>query len=360
MGQRQPMNETAASWQSRWITGEVDTPVGAIPQVAAELSAADRLGTVRARLGVGRMSYTVAPGLYAVGSPTPKSPALVTANYKMSFDRLRRGPAGRDAWIMVLDTNGINVWCAAGKGTFGTSEIVNRVKATRLHEVVSHRVLVLPQLGAPGVAAHAVKSRCGFRVVYGPVRAADLPAFLEAGMKATPEMRRVHFPLADRLALVPLELILWPRSLVLVLVALFFLGGLGSEGYSFDAMWAAGGRAVLLCLLAFAGGAVIVPALLPWLPGRAFSLKGALVGFALALICVAAAWRSPVSMASLFDAAAWLLLMPAAASFFAMNFTGASTYTSLSGVKAEMRIAVPAQIMAAVLGAGLWVISRFA
>ncbi|MFH1731349.1 MAG: mercury methylation corrinoid protein HgcA [Planctomycetota bacterium] len=352
--------DAAAGRSPHWITGQIETPAGPIPQVATSMTAADKLGSLKARLAISRMNYSIEPGLYAVGTPTPESTVLVTANYKMSFDRLRRELPGRGAWIMVLDTKGINVWCAAGKGTFGTAEIVERVKATRLHEVVSHRTLVLPQLGAPGVAAHAVKSRSGFRVVYGPVRAADLPVFLDAGMKATPEMRRVKFTLADRLALVPIEMVMWPRPLLLVLATLFFLGGLGRDGYSFDAAIAVGGRAVLLCLLAFVGGTVLVPALLPWLPGRAFSMKGAAVGLLLAVVCAALSWRNPATMPRLFDLAAWVLILPAAVAFFAMNFTGASTYTSLSGVKAEMRVAVPAQIMAGVLGVGLWVIGHYA
>ena len=52
------------------------------------------------------MKYTVDPGLYALGSPAADAPVCVTANYKMSFDHLRRALAGRDAWILVLDTKG--------------------------------------------------------------------------------------------------------------------------------------------------------------------------------------------------------------------------------------------------------------
>ena len=70
------------------------------------------------------MRYKVDPGLYAVGRPTVESPVLVSANYKLSFDRLRSQLTGLDAWMLVLDTHGVNVWCSAGKGTFGTDEIV--------------------------------------------------------------------------------------------------------------------------------------------------------------------------------------------------------------------------------------------
>ena len=147
------------------------------------------------------------PGLYAVGDARPDSPVFVTANYKMTFDLLRRALAGIDGWILVLDTKGINVWCAAGKGTFGTDELVGRIAASGLAGVVSHRRLIVPQLGAPGVSAYDVRRRSGFKVVYGPVRADDLPAFLHGGLKATGRMRTKDFPLAERLALVPIEVV---------------------------------------------------------------------------------------------------------------------------------------------------------
>ena len=130
------------------------------------------------------MHYAVDPGLYAVGNPDGESPVLVTANYKMSFDMLREALPNRNAWILVLDTKGINVWCAAGKGTFGTTELVNRIASSGLPRIVSHRELIVPQLSGPGVAAHEVKRLSGFKVIYGPIRAADLPNFLDRGFKA--------------------------------------------------------------------------------------------------------------------------------------------------------------------------------
>jgi CO dehydrogenase/acetyl-CoA synthase gamma subunit (corrinoid Fe-S protein) len=84
------------------------------------LSGKDRMGRFRSRVSGFRMYYRVDPGLYAVGSPNTDSPVLVSANYKLSFNTLRSNLDGLDAYILVLDTKGINVWCAAGKGTFGT------------------------------------------------------------------------------------------------------------------------------------------------------------------------------------------------------------------------------------------------
>jgi len=342
------------------FVGGVDTPVGRVPQVATSLSRADRLGTLGVRLAIRRMRYAVEPGLYAVGAPGPEAPVLLSANYKLSFDRLRQELGGLDAWILVLDTKGINVWCAAGKGTFGTDEVVRRVEAAQLAEIVSHRTLIAPQLGAPGVAAHEVKKRSGFRVVYGPVRAEDIGAFLEAGMQATPAMRRVRFDLRDRLAVVPVEIVLGARHAFLAAGCLFLLGGLTRGGYDSALAVTHGGRAALLVLLAFLGGAVLTPALLPCLPGRAFSIKGAVAGLVLAGLGVAAGWIPTLGVAGRLEAASWLLLMPAAAAFLAMNFTGASTYTSLSGVLLEVRTAGRIQLAAGAAGLVLWLAARFA
>ncbi len=146
-----------------------------------------------ARMGINRAMHRVDPGLYKLGNPTAESDVFVTSNYTLSFDALRSALPGIDAYILVLDTFGVNVWCAAGKGTFGTEEVIHRVKDTKLADVVSRRVLILPQLGAPGVAAHEVKKATGFRVEYGPIRADDLPEYLKTH-KATPEMRNANVP----------------------------------------------------------------------------------------------------------------------------------------------------------------------
>jgi hypothetical protein len=220
---------------------------------------------------------------------------------------------------------------------------VGRVAATRLTEVVSHRKLVVPQLGATGVAAHEVKRRCGFRVVYGPIRAADLKAFLGRRMRASEEMRRVTFTLGERAELVGVELVgalKW--GLPVLLLALVLTGS-----------WTLGRLGTMLPVLAgLLAGSVLVPILLPWIPGRAFSLKGALVG----AVTVAAAIALTLTDTSFLAGVQLLLLGTAAASFFAMQFTGATTFTSPSGVEWEMRRALPFQLGAVVIAAaiGLW------
>ncbi len=295
------------------------------------------------------MNYIVPPGLYAFGEPTAADPVLVTANYKMSFDAVRRAMAGRNAWLLVLETFGINVWCAAGKGTFGTDELVRRIEASGLARVVNHRRLLLPILGAPGIAAHEVAARSGFSVTYAVIRADDLPEFLDNGMRTTPAMREMTFTLWERAVLVPVELVLALKSIAVV-GALLFLAFLLGGGM------AAGSTVVLVYFGAVLAGIVATPLLLPWLPGRSFALKGWVAGIVWSAACYPFAGGGDWSMTTAF---ASFLALPAVSAFYALNLTGCSTFTSRSGVRKEMRLALPLMGVALVVGAILLLAGRF-
>ena len=330
-----------------------------LSRVDSTLRWSDHVGAWKVRWSIGRANYKVTPGLHAVGDPGPESPVLVSANYKLSFDALRAAVPGIDAWLLVLDTRGINVWCAAGKGTFGTDELVNRIALTKLSEVVTHREVIVPQLGAPGVAAHDVLKASGFRVRYGPVQASDLPEYLSSGKQATPAMRRVQFDFIERLKIAPVEFVGALRIAAIVCVVIAILSGVGMDGFVFQRVLEVGLPSALIFLATAISIAFLAPALLPWLPGHAFALKGLWLGLAAA----ASAWGVTQGLPALapltLGTIAWFFILPALSSFIAMGYTGASTYTSLSGVLKEMRIAVPLQLAGALVGITLWFAGRF-
>jgi hypothetical protein len=311
---------------------------GNIPQVSAEFTPADRLAAWKARWNIDRTGYRIKPDLYALGSPSPSDPVFASANYRLSFDELRKNLKGISAWLLVLDTKGINVWCAAGKGTFGTMELTRSIVETGLEKLVDHKSIMLPQLGAPGVCAHRVKAYTGFNVVYGPVRADDIPEFMKLGGKADPEMRKVRFSFSDRIILAPIQLMYFGRYLLPASILLYLLGFKQDAALTIGALFA---------------GAVLVPALLPWLPGRSFAVKSAAAG----LLIMAAAF--PFLNHDVYLFCARTLIYASAASFIGLDFTGASTYTSLSGVKKEMRAAMPAQALALLAGIVMLVLRKF-
>jgi len=111
-----------------------------------------------------------------------------------------------DAWILVVDTAGINVWCAAGGGFFTAEKVIAAIKSSRLETVVRHHALILPQLCANGVDGWRIRQQTRWGVHWGPPRAEDIPAYLAAHRKKSEAMRWVRFPVKDRLEMVTVTL----------------------------------------------------------------------------------------------------------------------------------------------------------
>ncbi len=294
------------------------------------------------------------PGLYCIGTPGQNAPVLVTANYKLTFDALRKELAEIPAWLLVIDTRGINVWCAAGKKTFTAEEIAYQVQNAQLDRLVSHRELILPQLAAPGVAIRELKKLCGFTGRFGPILASMLPKFLQTG-KEDETMRTVTFSLEERAVLIPLEVCMLWKKLLMALTVFFLVSGISPEVFSFAAGLARSTTLLLATLTAILAGAVLTPLLLPWIPFRQFWLKGALAGGLAALLFLFAA---DAKLHGVEQLALWLWITGCSA-FLAMNFTGCTPFTSLSGVEKELRRGLPLQIAAAALALLCWVAGPF-
>jgi acetyl-CoA decarbonylase/synthase complex subunit gamma len=172
-------------------------------------------------------------------------------------------------------------------------------------------------------------------------------------------MRLKTFTTLERLVLIPIELVGAMKAGLIVIPILFLLAYLGraEEGrtialnHGLFSVWA-----ILMGILA---GAVLTPLLLPWLPGRAFSIKGIIPGFFAAAILLTSRWSHWITGPARLEIIAWFFLIPALSAYLAMNFTGSSTYTSLSGVRKEMRWALPFQIGAGIIGVVSWIGSQF-
>jgi 2-polyprenyl-3-methyl-5-hydroxy-6-metoxy-1,4-benzoquinol methylase len=192
----------------------------------------------------------VRAGLYTLGHPTPDSPVLVTGNFDLTVRRLVQAIDGRvDVWVLVADSAGINVWCAAGGGYFTAEKVIAMIKSSHLDEVVNHHALILPQLCANGVDGWRIRRETGWGVHWGPVRAADIPAYLAGKRKKTDDMRWVRFPLMDRLEMVTVTLGFY-ALLILLPVVIFWR----------NLFWP-----IALSMLGLSYFYAVVH---PWLPGR--------------------------------------------------------------------------------------------
>ena len=154
-------------------------------------------------------------GLRRVGTPGRDAPVLLTCNFRLTVERVRRALRGVDAYLLVANSRGVNVWCAATGGLLTDHDVISVLKTSGIEELVDHRRVILPQLAATGIDGRAVRERTGWRVVWGPVAASAIPAVLHAGMKATAAMRTVRFPWPQRLEMA----VAWAFPLSLVSAA---------------------------------------------------------------------------------------------------------------------------------------------
>jgi acetyl-CoA decarbonylase/synthase complex subunit gamma len=297
------------------------------------------------------MDYAISPGLYACGRPNSLSPVFATANFKLTFDILRKALHGISAWILALDTKGVNVWCAAGKGTFGTKELIERIKSTRLKSISKTGEIILPQLGAPGIAAHVVQKSTSLRILYGPAEARHIPKYLARNRQCTREMRRVQFPILSRLEISLYEFASALKWILLTSLTALILASFRGNSFSIAAGWDRTVSFHAMLLTSLFTGTFLFAALLPWLPGRAFTLKGFSLSLIPSVLILFVFIGSSQNIPGIIAAVATLQAITLS---LALAFTGASTFTSLSGVKRETGFSLPFIASLFILGAFFW------
>jgi ubiquinone/menaquinone biosynthesis C-methylase UbiE len=185
------------------------------------------------------------PGLYKSGNPDENSPVIVTANYEFTFIKVMRDLKALDAWVLCVDSNGINVWCAARGNDFGNNQLIEAIEATGLKEITRRKTLILPQLSAGGVATPELQKRSEefpFRVVFGPVWSKDLPEFIKNRPSRKPDkMKLAKFTLKHRFrGFITHTTFLLRKIFLLPLIALFLISLVLNMIGLFDKIWWAG------------------------------------------------------------------------------------------------------------------------
>lgn len=313
---------------------EIDTL--RVPILKRDLTSGDKIGQLKVRIGIGRYSYEIPTGLYLLGDPEKANQIIVTCNYKLTIDYLRINIKSEGVYLLVLDTFGINVWCAAGKGTFGTKELIYQLTMWDIKKKLKIRRVILPQLGATSMEPHLVRKLTGISVVYGPVDGKDLDKFIQDGLMCDEDMRTVKFPLKDRLALTPIEFIqtlkYWFISFIAIYIAgfMFAKGGLGV----YQSL-----KLSTVVLLSNLLGTVVFPVVLPILPFKSFAIKNILLNIPFIVMIFILGMIELGSVSAIFTV---LLLMDVLLyiGFLGFRFTGSTTFTSFSGVKYEGRVLI--------------------
>jgi len=181
------------------------------------------------------MPFPCKTGLIKIGNPDKNAPVFLTCNFHLTVLRVKRALRGLDAYLLVANSKGINVWCASIGGHLTNHSVISVLKTSGIEEQVSHRKLIVPQLAATGIETKVISQKTGWHLIWGPVYAEDIPAFLENHKRKTEAMRQVRFPLVQRIEMsaawaFPISfvtaLILWPFWSVLVVPVTLMIWGL--------------------------------------------------------------------------------------------------------------------------------------
>jgi len=201
-------------------------------------------------------------GLREIGHPGPHSPVLVTCNFDLTIKRLKKELEGLDLWLLVAQSGGVNVWCAAGGDEFNTHSVVSAIKTSGIGRKVIHRTIILPPLSGPGVGIAAVRKATKWNARWGPVRAEDIRRYIESGLRRDEGMKRVTYTLAERL-----------DTALGSLFPFYFMGGLLFAMFSrplLSGYLLIGAVAFLLFFLA-----------VDWIPGKRGIVKAGYINLAL-------------------------------------------------------------------------------
>jgi NAD-dependent dihydropyrimidine dehydrogenase PreA subunit len=181
---------------------------------------ADLPAYLRDRL-LGMLPHRAPTGLMRIGQPGRGSPVLVTGNFTLTVRRVRDALRGHDAWLLVANSKGIDVWCAAGGGYLTHHDVISAVRTSGIDDEVDRRELILPQLCATGVERRCITEATGFETRWGPARLEDLPAFLDRGARVVKTERFMRFPAWERTEMaapwcVPMLIIMLPILALIV------------------------------------------------------------------------------------------------------------------------------------------------
>ena len=138
-------------------------------------------------------------GLVKIGKPGKDSPVFLTCNFQLTVQRIKRALKGLDAYLLIANSRGINVWCGAVGGHFTNHSVISALKTSGIEKLVGQKVVVLPQLAAAAIEAEVIKEKTGWEVIWGPVYAKDIPQFMGNRLKKEPRMREAIFPWTHRL-----------------------------------------------------------------------------------------------------------------------------------------------------------------
>ncbi|MGB3368497.1 MAG: mercury methylation corrinoid protein HgcA [Acidaminobacteraceae bacterium] len=325
-----------------------------VPLISRIIKKRDKIASAMVRCGINRYTYEIPTGLYLLGDIEYAKDVIVTCNYRLTIDVLRSSIKSKGLFILVLDTFGINVWCAAGKSTFSSKELIYQVVKSDIKKKLKVRRVILPQLGASSIEPHIIRKMSGVSVVYGPVRAEDIDSFLENSYNCNEAMRTVRFPLLDRLKLTALEFI---QSIKYILISI-----VGFLAYSLlffelkDVVFVTAYNSISVLILSLIG-AIGFPLAISRLPFKSFSLNNILLSSPLIIGFTIYEVSNDLNP-TIYITFTLIIIRLMYAAFIGFRFTGSTTFTSFSGAKREGKEIVRYSKVVSILSVVLLFVSK--
>ena len=159
-------------------------------------------------------------GLIKLGNPNAGSPVFLTCNYHLTVARVKQALQHIDCYLLIANSHGRNVWCGSTGGHLNNHHVISVLKTSGIEALINHKKLIVPQLAATGIEAIVIHKKTGWRIIWGPVYAKDIPYFLRNKQQKTEEMRKVKFDFVQRIEMT----VMWafPFSLIVALITSLF------------------------------------------------------------------------------------------------------------------------------------------
>jgi hypothetical protein len=270
--------------------------------------------------------FSVRPGYYCIGKRSENAPLLLTCNNFLSVFLLARRIGRRSVRLLIVDTNGINVWCSAGEDKFSAEEIIDKAGRAGLMKEGEKTEMILPKLCLSGVRLSDLR-RAGMKPVIGPIYAKDVPVYLDRGEFRDRVSDHFRFGLKSRMfTAVPTSIQFFYWFLGIYLLTFW--------AFTSSIIWTA-------VVLAF-----LYPVLFPYLPGSQFAVKGISLGVLAALVISVYFSAQGLRIES---ALSWMLFALATSMFIALSYTGNSPVSNYDNVRKETARFLPAVVMLYIL-----------
>jgi len=138
-----------------------------------------------------RIYPSVDPGIYEVGEPGPDAPIFVTSNYRLTKIPVEIDIKGAnlDAYLLVVDSEGIGIESAVAGGQFSAGSIAEATKEFNVFDKVNHRILIIPGMAAR--LSGALEDEADAYVLVGPRDSSGIGKFIDEKWK--PEELMVEY-----------------------------------------------------------------------------------------------------------------------------------------------------------------------